>query len=70
VAFNKETTIKNKIMAGDNNYVPLQYRVKRIYTLEEAVELMKVMDKHLPTGQQIQWVDAHTKKPVAIGYNK
>lgn len=53
-----------------NDYTPLQFRVKRIYTLEEAVELMKVMDKCLPTGQQIQWVDAHTKKPVAIGYNK
>ena len=53
-----------------NDYTPLEFRVKRIYTLDEAVELMKVMDKVLPTGQQINWVDVYTKKPVAIGYNE
>ena len=43
----------------------------REYTLDEAVEAMKVLDT-LPGGNssQISWVKSSTKKPVVIGYNK
>jgi len=41
----------------------------RCYSLNEAVNLMKEMDKY-PTGSRpIKWVDCKTKKPVSIGYN-
>ena len=53
-------------MAGDP--IPIQYRVKRTYTLSEAVELMKAYDKY-PTRHTWNWVDVHTRQPVAIGWN-
>lgn len=53
-------------MAGDEPFDIL--RIPRTYTLNEAVELMKRMDRYA-TGNNINWVDAETGKPVAIGYN-
>jgi len=37
------------------------------YTLTEAVDYMKSLDKQ-PTNRQISWVNAHTGKSVTIGY--
>ena len=54
-------------MAG-NDYTPLKFRVKRVYTFNEAIDLMKALDKY-PTGTQINWVSVKTGRPVAIGYN-
>lgn len=51
------------------DYTPIRDRVKRTYTLDEAVELMKVLDK-FPTRERIKWVNAKTGKPVVIGYNR
>ena len=52
-------------MAGDP--IPLQFRVKQTYTLNEAVDLMKMYDKY-PTRHSISWKDARTGSPVSIGY--
>lgn len=42
----------------------------RVFTFNEAIDFMKLLDT-MPTGtgSSLQWVDAKTKKPVAIGYN-
>ena len=53
-------------MAGDP--IPIQWRVKIEYTLEEAVDLMKMYDKY-PTQTLIQWRSVRTGKRVSIGYN-
>jgi len=50
-------------MAGDP--IPMQYRVKRVYTLNEAVELMKIYEGHTT----INWVNVRTGQSVLIGYN-
>ena len=42
-------------------------RVKRTYTLEEAVEYMKMLDRS-PTTANIRWRNARTGRLVAIGY--
>lgn len=47
-------------------------RLKGIYTMDEAVNAMKILDS-LPGGNsstQTNWVNAKTNKPVAVGYNK
>lgn len=49
--------------------VSLETRVKRTYTISEAVELMKELDRH-PTNTDIKWVDSKTGKPVSIGFNR
>jgi len=51
-------------------YTPLEYRAKRTYTFDEAIDLMKALDK-LPTNTrtQITWVSVRTGKPIIIGYN-
>lgn len=43
-------------------------RLKTTYTLIEAIDLMKMLDKY-PTTKTIRWVNHETKEPVAIGYN-
>ena len=40
----------------------------KIYSMDEAVDLMKEMSNYATT-QTIRWVDAKTKKPVTIGFN-
>jgi len=54
-------------MAGDP--IPLDFRVKHCYTLEEAVNLMKMYDRYSITMQPIRWVSCKTGQPVSIGYN-
>jgi hypothetical protein len=49
--------------------VPIKYRNKRIYTFNEAIDLMKALDQ-FPTGTQINWISIDTGKPVVIGYNE
>ncbi len=45
-------------------------RVYRTYTISEAVEYMKVLDKYATdTSRTITWKDVKTGKPVYIGYN-
>lgn len=39
----------------------------KIFSFNEAIEFMKYIDKQ-PTGHTINWVNAKTGKPVAIGY--
>jgi hypothetical protein len=51
------------------DYTPIRDRAQRTYTLDEAVDLMKMLDK-FPTREHIRWVNAKTRKPVVIGYNK
>ncbi|MBA7527660.1 hypothetical protein ES705_19838 [subsurface metagenome] len=53
-------------MAGDP--IPMQHRVKGVYTFNEAVELMKMYDKY-PTGHTWNWIDVNTRQSVVIGYN-
>ena len=43
--------------------------VKLTYTFNEAIRYMKEREK-FPTAQSINWVDAKTGKPVAIGYTR
>lgn len=42
----------------------------KTFTFNEAIDFMKVLDR-MPTGtgRNLQWIDASTGKPVAIGYN-
>ena len=51
-------------------YEPNRYSGKT-YTLLEAVEHMKLIDKNYPTDpdKNIVWVNAKTGKRVSIGYN-
>lgn len=51
------------------DFTPIRDRVQRTYTLNEAVDLMRVLDKY-PTRERIRWINAKTKKPVIIGYNR
>lgn len=50
-------------MAGDP--IPIEFRIKRSYTLLEAVELMKIYDGYT----NIRWINTRTGKPILIGYN-
>lgn len=45
----------------------IRFRLKRTYTLSEAADLMKILDK-LPTNKGVNWVSAKTGRPVSIGY--
>ena len=60
-------------MAPNNNQVRdyVRSNAGRVFSLHEAIEFQKGLD-NLPTGTDIniRWVDAKTKKPVAIGYNR
>jgi len=41
----------------------------KTYTFDEAIEYMKMLDS-FPTGDNsVNWVNARTGQPVAIGYN-
>lgn len=51
-------------MAGDELNIT---RIKRTYTLDEAIEYMKRLDKDATT-HTIRWVNARTGRPVSIGY--
>lgn len=40
----------------------------KIFTFSEAIEIMKIADKFPTSNVDFNWVDAKTKKTVAIGY--
>jgi len=52
-------------MAGDP--IPIEYRVKRTYTLSEAADLQKIYDL-AGKGDTFRWVNARTGRPGLIGY--
>lgn len=52
-------------MAGNE---PNITEIKNTYTLNEAIEYMKRLDKNATT-HSIRWFNARTGKPVCIGYN-
>ena len=56
-------------MAPTQTYEELVTAHTGSYTFDEAIELMKRLDKMPTPKRSITWVDAHTGKPVAIGYN-
>jgi len=56
---------KEEIMAGDP--IPFEFRVQQCYTLEEAVQVMKIYDRN-PIQRQPLWKSCRTGKPVSIGY--
>jgi len=52
-------------MSGDP--IPIEYRIKRTYTLSEACELQKMYDL-AGKGDTFSWVNARTGQPIIIGY--
>ena len=53
---------------------PNPYAITRVfkssYTISEACDLMRILDKGpTPVRPKISWVDAKTRRPVIIGYN-
>ena len=46
-----------------------KYASSRCFTLSEAVEIQKEFDRQLWTGEQLNWVNCKTGKPITIGYS-
>ncbi len=65
--YKNRLNLKQLIMSGDP--IPMQYRIKRIYTLNEAIDLMEMYHRY-PTGHAWNWIDVHTRQPIAIGSTK
>ena len=51
-------------MAGDP--IPIEFRIKRVYTFLEAIELEKIYQY---TNTRINWINTRTGNPIIIGYN-
>lgn len=54
-------------MATADYYEVLENNIGKVFTLGEAVQFMKMMDR-FPTMIQINWVSTRTGRPVSIGY--
>ena len=52
----------------DNYHTTIISNSTRTFTLNEAVEFMKSLDRYV-TNQPVRWVNAKTGNPVTIGYS-